>query len=361
MRFGITQLDHLIKYSSDGFGDWSDMLGDGFSNGLFDSDDPGYMLLVGETEIIPAGCDPNRMEKVRTTDWFYESLDYDLYDEPELIVGRIIGNSPESLMKPIQYSLREYYGYAQPLSYKPIVYSGWTYSPAGGEDPINFADIAFTAKNRFKDNGFDAYWVHCGEKWGSIFSRLFDDFGTTLFAVMSSMIIVEKIRAYKNNVDYTSNDPYEIISLMKNYDIILLCGHGNYNHCDIFDTSVVASADWYTTHPVVIAHSCLTGRYCQGLSLAEAFLNNGAAVYIGHTESGVVGGLADFFEHAGYWIDDFLPLTHRIDVGEPFGDILYRQKHSALSRFDWGNNECGIYWCELTHLFGDPKYGASHP
>ncbi|MCJ7571480.1 MAG: hypothetical protein MUO82_06345, partial [Candidatus Thermoplasmatota archaeon] len=85
-------LDDLIDYG----GFWSDKLCEGWNS-------TGYLLIVGETEIIPAFSKhyPKAvtLESVRVTDLPYRDTTGDLH-EPELRAGRIIGDHASDLIKP---------------------------------------------------------------------------------------------------------------------------------------------------------------------------------------------------------------------------------------------------------------------
>jgi len=61
-----------------------------------------YLLLVGETEIVPS-YDYPAPYNVRISDYFYADISGD--DRPELKVGRIIGENATELMRPIQASI----------------------------------------------------------------------------------------------------------------------------------------------------------------------------------------------------------------------------------------------------------------
>ncbi len=84
----------LMNLMQDG-GAWSQMMATGWV-------DNGYLLLVGETEIVPAW----NWRDVPLSDFPYGNTKGD--ERPELRVGRIIGNSAADLAVPIRSSLQGY-------------------------------------------------------------------------------------------------------------------------------------------------------------------------------------------------------------------------------------------------------------
>jgi len=113
------------------------------------------------------------------------------------------------------------------------------------------------------------------------------------------------------------------------------------------------------TNPIVIGLACLTGSYEDHVAnspcsfnggddnLAEAFLDRGAAVYIGSTEVS--------------------PIWHNTVAG---GDLLtnkwkpYTTIGKALTdlkRDKWSKDMMWQFWVTEYNLYGDPKYGYAHP
>lgn len=117
-QYAYTQLKEYIRPgtpdpASDNYqGYWASRLGDAFSHP--DVDDA-YVLLVGEWEVIPSATydvhglnirwrDGGRTDTVRLSDNYYADTVGD-DNVPDLIVGRILGTTPQALGKPIQASL----------------------------------------------------------------------------------------------------------------------------------------------------------------------------------------------------------------------------------------------------------------
>lgn len=83
--------------------DWGPKLTDGWLSN-------GYLLLVGETEIVPSWSIPcpgfftdNTGDIIEISDYLYSDISGD--EQPELKVGRIIGSNAEELLMPIQASI----------------------------------------------------------------------------------------------------------------------------------------------------------------------------------------------------------------------------------------------------------------
>ncbi|RLI76604.1 hypothetical protein DRP05_12645 [Archaeoglobales archaeon] len=92
-----------------GGGEWSNRLCPSWT-------DDGYLLIVGETEIIPSWTKKSRQhygpDHVHNTDYPYASTKgKELF--PELCIGRIIGNNAAKLIKPIEASLQVWHNQAE--------------------------------------------------------------------------------------------------------------------------------------------------------------------------------------------------------------------------------------------------------
>jgi uncharacterized repeat protein (TIGR01451 family) len=326
-------LDELINED----GRWALKMGD-------DWVDNGYLLLVGETEIIPAWGGKSwvkescwwifcsDVETVRTdlTDYPYASTQGSEI-RPELSMGRIIGNNAERLTKVLETSInvvREETGYNFDRS-DAFVVSSYNACLDGGCDDINFRSERDAVGSILTDAGVDVLLMH--------------------------------------NPDFTQYDPGDVInesatiSLIRSVffantpdkDIIFLAGHGNKNLWDggaddtILDTNLIwhQPAFYGSTNPFVYASSCLTGRYAGVTSLAEAFLWRGAGVYLGATESGRCCSHADvtraFFRE---W-----------DSGESIAEAVKQVKQSL------SDDAYDRFWAAIYHVYGDAKYGSEGP
>ncbi|MEA1865910.1 MAG: PKD domain-containing protein [Euryarchaeota archaeon] len=124
-------------------GDWAKKLNPKFSKPL-----EGYLLIVGETEIVPAWTELGFIHgwSVRMSDHPY--ADTGGTPAPDLIVGRIIGDDAADLTKPIQASIGVFEGstgYAFDRK-KALVVSG----PGGGVGSFvnSTEDVAVTLQNQ---------------------------------------------------------------------------------------------------------------------------------------------------------------------------------------------------------------------
>ena len=219
----------------------------------------GYLLLVGETEIVPARnwkknapwyASWAHEPRIDPTDVYYAQTSGNLIN-PELIVGRIVGNDAEKLVIPLRTSInvaRNAPGWTFDRSHA-LILSGWPECRGGGCDSIDFAKEASRVESRLVGKG-------------TLVSRIDT---TNYFSATVSMA--------------------DFFALTPNRDIIHLAGHGNVSVCDDLGTGSFTLADPFgNANPFVYASSCLTGLYTGGTSLAEKFLEKGAAVYLGATE-----------------------------------------------------------------------------
>jgi len=120
-QYAYTQIKEyitpVVPDSSSNRGYWASRLSDAFSHP--DVQDA-YLLILGEWEVIPSPTynvrdlnirwsDGGRTDTVKLSDnYFADTVGNDKV--PDLIVGRIIGNTPQALMKPIEASLEAMMG-----------------------------------------------------------------------------------------------------------------------------------------------------------------------------------------------------------------------------------------------------------
>ncbi len=289
-------LDALI----DAGGAWSSQLAGGWASN-------GYLLLVGETEIVCSwgkiftyNSDPPQKWQF-VSDYRYastNSVDY----HPELNIGRIIGNSASDLTKVLQNSINAYLqvsGYGFDRSHT-LLASG---HPGSGYKYCDFKT-----------------WVNDASK-----------------------IIAQKAPA-SPNVHKKIDQPNatQLFNAMPNQDIIYLAGHGNVNDwTGITVNNVKPQTNLFgSACPFIFAVSCKTGRYEKGFCLGEAFLQEGAGVYLGPTDSAGWGYCSNAF-------------FQRWEMGEAVGRADKQTKQSL------GNDLKGKLWKATYHVFGDPKFGQS--
>lgn len=306
-------LHGLIK---DG-GSWSSKLIDGWSSN-------GFLLIVGETEIIPSW---NRVIGTFYTtagDYTWKVVTDNPYantygDEkkPELNIARIIGANAKEFRKVIETSLNVLLnqpGYGFDRS-KALLASGFPSNLMGGFDQQVNA-VADTIKKKTP-------------------ATTTDKVNTPDFAQYNPS-------TGKINEAYTDLAVENVFfGVTKGRSIIFLAGHGNWDHWDKIDRIDVSQQidpfGW--SNPFIFASSCKTGIYSGVPGFAEAFLQKGAAVYLGAMESGGWTSYSTkFFE---VW-----------DLNEPISQAV-KQVKAGL-----GNEAQDKIWLNVYHVYGDAKFGA---
>jgi len=308
--------------------EWSKKLSSKFRDTL-----GGYLLIVGEEDIIPA------WRTSQYDDFCTVSLSDHPYGEynsskPDRIVGRIIGESPDDLSTAINASID---GHPFDRSRALLV---------SGTDP---------------DSGREKGWR------GDI--NDYED-------IINSEFTVTKVH-WSNTTAPTGTSieeqrKNEFIDNAKDKDVIAYRDHGlpdgwGYYHELQSDhvTSVDSSGNpvgWATdfpidlgnTNPFVLSLCCLTGCYndhtnptCEDFhggndNFAEAFFDSGAAVFIGATEI----SYGEQNTEAGKWFFE------NWDDDEDIGTVF-----TQLERNKWDNGTNWKYWVWEYNLYGDPKFG----
>jgi hypothetical protein len=134
-------------------------------------------------------------------------------------------------------------------------------------------------------------------------------------------------------------------------DLLFLSGHGNVDGCCGLSSysDPIFPLDFNDHNPVVLVTSCLTGNYqdnADSKNFAESFLNSGAAIYIGATQSS--SGYQN--REAAKW------LYKNWDAGEPIGKVF-----TELERTYWKGSQTDDwwFWAYEQNLYGDPQFGAT--
>jgi len=267
----------------------------------------GYLLFVGETDIIPAfssgwrfltedGMGPHQVP-------FHDVHYADTYDElnqPDVAMGRIPGNTLEDIIAPLQTSVEI----------------------ATGSAALNASNALAVA----------------GEDDASSFRRVrndaLDEIGRLGFTPIESL---------------DNTDPTNTLESAEDRDLIVLAGHGGWNVWDGMTTDdIVREFSAGDGRPLMFAVSCLTGKYPEGNSFPERFLRRQASAYIGAT--------AVTYSHANpQFMETFF---EGLNVsGNTIGDALKECKR-VLGR-DGGRLPATErkyrYHCAAYHYFGDPK------
>ena len=275
-------------------GAWADKMGDNFV-------DSGFLLIVGETEIIPAfACSyyltGNGRQYIEFTDNYYGNTSGEM-KYPEISVGRIVGNTIEHMMVPIQTSL----------------------NVASSDTELNFAE---------------AYCFSGGPE---------ERHETARHTVVEAL--EDKGWHVARNDEPTEDTIY---SHTTNIDALYMAGHGNWDNCwNVNSNNVITRFDPGRTAPIVFASSCLTGRYPASTNtLGEHFLEKGASAYIGATE-------VSYSPYNRYLSEGFF---NRLSFDSPIGEALKGSKRSRMGDGNYGKYQSAIY-----HFFGDPKLEAISP
>jgi len=306
-------LQGLIKSG----GSWSYKLADGWCS-------DGYLLLVGETEIIPSW---NRVIGTFYTtagDYTWKVITDNPYantysDEkkPELNIARIIGSNAKELKKVIETSLKVLLkepGYGFDRS-NALLVSGFPSNLMGGFDnQVNAVSNSIkkktpnTATDKINTPDYTQYYSSTGE-----INEAYTD------------LIVENV----------------FFGATYAKDIIFLAGHGNWNSWDKIDNTDVSKqmTPFGWSNPFIFTSSCKTGIYTGVDGISEAFLQKGAAVYLGATESG--GWTAYSTKFFDSW-----------DLDEPISKAV-KQVKAGL-----GNDAKDKIWLNVYHVYGDAKFGA---
>jgi hypothetical protein len=312
---------NLIKFG----GPWSNVLKNGWLSN-------GYLLIVGETEIIPnwykvAGTletDHGDYTFKGFTDYPYAST-FGEETKPELSVARVLGNNAAELRKVIQNSINTYLGIpgfkfdrSQALlaSGYPATIGGW---PGSGMDfmgEVNSASMAIFSKNPISVN----------------MNLNTPDFNRYVQPGVNAQL------DYQKTHDAIRDD---FFSVTPDRDIIFLAGHGNWNLWDVIDINDLMNAKnpFGSTCPVVFVSACKTGSYVGVFGMAEAFLHMGAGVYLGCVESGGWEPQATrFFEN---W-----------DLGDSVALAVKETKRS------FGDDCLEVIWNAFYQVYGDAKFGS---
>jgi hypothetical protein len=319
-------------------GQWSSKLKDGWVS-------DGYLLIVGETEIVPAWGDRcigtvltkrgDELLQPDVTDYPYANT-YGEETKPELIIGRIIGNTAKDLIIPIQtsiYAASGAGGYHFDRS-DALTAGGFPACLGGGCDTIDFKSEVAAITKTLTNKGVASKTLY-----------------TPDCAIYNPPGIIDQkatIAAIQSNffADLTEKD------------IVFLAGHGSANSWDEIGVGdILARTNPFgTTSPFVFPSSCSTGSYHGTTSFAEALLQRRAGVVLAATRWGLSS-------HA--WISNYLFQTW--DPGESVGKAVRDVKQNigditmggifGFPSWTFPDNSAR-YWSAIYHVFGDPKFGS---
>ncbi len=272
----------------------------------------GYLLLVGETEIIPSYTIRisyvNLSERVLWTDMRYGQMSGNR--DPELRIGRVIGDNPLELIIPIQTSV----------------------NVIKGEPGFEF-DRSHAFVIAGSGDGAEKF-----ERNVDQVEEILDD---------EFVVTNRKKREVENSggdieVEFKNNDG--------NMDVFFYR-----DHCTPTSWSGVINTDHFgggnpidfeDAKPFVFACCCQAGRYedtHDSVNIAESFLQNGTAVYIGST----MNSFRDQNNRSARWFYD-----HWVGTPKSIGQVFNELK-DHLGEF------YGDHWSYEYNLYGDPKYGGT--
>lgn len=304
----------LIKHG----GAWNAKLKSGWSTN-------GYLLLVGETEIIPAWT--KNLGTFETTAGSYTwnvltdlpyANTYGDESKPELSIGRIVGNNARELKVVFENSLNVL---------------------------LETPGYEFDRSNALLVSGFpDEIMGNFKGQADAVSSTLSKASPGTSISKINTPDYVQRDSSGKINEALTEGAvEYIFFSSTKGKDIVFLAGHGSWSGWDkIHNSDVLRVADPFGwTNPFIFASSCKTGQYSYGYSLAESFLQRGAVVYLGATES-------------GGWTPYSTKFFDMWDEDEPIS-LAVKQVKASL-----GNDLKDIIWTNVYHVYGDAKFGATN-
>jgi hypothetical protein len=288
----------------------------------------GYLLIVGETEIIPTWGRVIGTFYTTKGDVTFAVLTDNPYANtfgeeavPELSIGRIIGNNPKELTNVIGNSLSAYLGVPGHQFDRSNVLAASGFPG----DPPN--DIDFKAER-------DAVLKVIAQKTPSPWPNTMH---TPDYTVLDAT----------GQIDWVLTSDLiqqQLFSRTQDQDIIFLAAHGSGDTWDrVYTENLTSKTNPFgDTAPFVFASSCSTGYYFGIFSLAEAFLQKGAAVYLGATSFGLNSGSSQAQKFFELW-----------DTNEPISQAVKQTKKSI------GDDNNDKVWRAIYHVFGDAKFGAT--
>ena len=290
-------------------GKWGSQLFEGWGS-------DGYLLLVGETEIIPSVTIWDEELDAVLSEAGYNIYPLALSDNnyadtegsdlrPELHVGRIVGNDATNLRTPIETSLQAGFDCGSALAISGV----------GGHVENFVEDIGLIGDAL--EGTFGSVTVMHGENYADYADR------------------VDAIRAYAPGIDFIVYD-----------------GHGGDEHWSntFYDSDF--PLDTGGTNPLVLGLACYTGTYEGAYSIAEVFLDNGAGVYIGASDLSSIAA-------NGYAGEKFASIWAGSGVGASSGSALKITKRQLIAEeADDYDEPRRRLWVMQYNLYGDPKYAA---
>jgi hypothetical protein len=291
---------------------WANQLHPNFKSGA----PGGYVLLVGESEIIPSWheysfnvewSDGGMTHEVLFSDLPYASI-AGQDKHPELALGRIVGNSTGALIKPIETSIRVWEGqpgYSFDRSHAVVV------SGRGIGVEETFIPTINIVQDILQGQGTNVTKIH----WKT-----------------------------NNSPSYT----YVFTNVTPGKDIVHFFGHGNVGSWGPgLSTGLqgVWPLDFDGANPFAYGTTCLSGGYEDNAdSMPERFFASGAGAFIGATQVSANGSNAE----AAKWF------YRNWSVNETTGKVLTNLKQHFVSESAYWR-----LWSYEYNFYGDPKFGSA--
>lgn len=269
----------------------------------------GYLLLVGSSAIMPSfgwhlECTLFESFDLWMSDNTYANLDNDGHFTPELCIGRLTGDSPDTYVALLSRAQSPHF------FDKALCISGT------GDGEGTFADNASNCRDRLDARYFDAPFYRLG-----------------------SYPEADRAGIYPSNANNT--------------DFLYYRNHGSVDGWDYFSTGDVASLNFGTKFPMVYSNACLTGQVQTDGNLAEEFLARCASVFIGATqvsprsENNSMGNKITAYHRSG------------LSIGQAFRNAK-RELAGDIHWYTLCINDLQIYKEILMYnLYGDPMRGGS--
>ncbi len=288
----------------------------------------GYLLLVGETNVLPGW--PRYFGTHKTThgdvafiapyaDYPYANMFGDeIY--PELSIARIIGNDPLLLSAPLNTAINlakgdSGYHFDGLLN---LVVSGYPAGIGGGADNIDFLGEVNKVIKKLSGGvlGMNNPGYNIYKPDGTL------DIPATVQAIRT---------AFFNNVRWR--------------DVVFLAGHGSPGGWDVIDATTFANQanPFANTNPFVFASSCSTAEYASSFSFGESVLFQQAGAYMGAIRFGLC--------YSGQTCPNADKFFANWNTSKSFARAL-RDTKASLS-----DDLHDRYWTGIYHVFGDAKFG----
>jgi len=311
----VLGLQNLLKVG----GKWSNLLCSGWTS-------DGYLLIVGEAVIIPAGQSTHsatgfETRPVPTVDLFYSNTTGDIL-YPELNMGRIIGNTPKELVIPLETTIGVH--------------------------------------EKKANHNFDKTHALAVSGAGEGADKFEASVDSVAILMKKNFINVKKLKQ-RDVVAVGDIMLDEFKSAVNSRDTIFFRDHGLENTWSyVINRDEVKNLDFVDTKPFAFACCCWAGLYYKSVNLspaeypfkgiAEHFLEKGVGIYIGacQTSPRCTNNLCADNIYRNW-------LSKYNTIGKTFKQL---KRSIAPAGTFWSAYRRHL-WISEYHLFGDPKYGVA--